>query len=127
MIARKSLFLFTLGLFMLSACGVSGEPDRIVEDYFDAIAAGDAVRAANLSCVAWEDQARTDADSFLNVDTTIEEMRCSVVSKTENTVDVWCSGQIVADYQGEILSIDLSLQVYRLIAEDGVWRVCGNP
>ncbi len=127
MIARKSLFLFTLGLFMLSACGVSGEPDRIVEDYFDAIAAGDAVRAANLSCVAWEDQARTDADSFLNVDTTIEEMRCSVVSKTENTVDVWCSGQIVADYQGEKQSIDLSLQVYRLIAEDGVWRVCGNP
>ena len=71
MIARKSIFLLILSLFMLSACGVSGEPDRIVEDYFSAIAAGDAVRAANLSCAAWEDRARIDADSFLNVDTTI--------------------------------------------------------
>jgi hypothetical protein len=127
MIARKFFFLLTFSIFMLSACGVSGEPDLIVEDYFNAIASGDAVRAANLSCAAWEDQARTDADSFLNVDTTIEEMHCSVISETESAVDVWCSGYIVADYQGENLTIDLSLQVYRLIAEDGVWRVCGNP
>jgi hypothetical protein len=127
MIARKAIFLLVLSLFMLSACGVSGEPERIVEDYFKAIASGDAVRAANLSCAAWEDRARTDADSFLNVDTTIEEMHCSIVSETEDSVDVWCSGYIVADYQGENLNIDLSLQVYRLVAEDGVWRVCGNP
>ncbi len=127
MITRKFFFLLTFTIFVFSACSVSGEPDRIVEDYFNAIASGDAVRAANLSCAAWEDRARTDADSFLNVDTTIEEMHCSIVSETEDTVDVWCSGYIVADYQGENLNIDLSLQVYRLVAEDGVWRVCGNP
>jgi hypothetical protein len=127
MITRKFFFLLAFTIFVFSACSVSGEPDRIVEDYFNAIAAGDAVRAANLSCAAWEDRARIDADSFLNVDTTIEEMHCSIISETENTVDVWCSGYIVADYQGENLNIDLSLQVYRLIAEDGVWRVCGNP
>ncbi len=124
---RKSLFLFTLSLIVLSACGVSGEPDRIVEDYFNAIASGDAVRAANLSCAAWEQRARIDADSFLNVETTIEAMHCGVISETETTADVSCTGYIVADYQGENLNIDLSLQVYRLIADDGVWRVCGNP
>jgi uncharacterized lipoprotein len=119
--------LLVLVLLGLSACGVSGVPEGVMEDYFNAVAAGDAVRAANLSCADWEDRARMDADSFMNVETTIEEMHCSVVSETESTVDVWCSGYIVADYQGENLTIDLSLQVYRLIAEDGVWRVCGTP
>ena len=120
-----ALFIFTI--LGLSACGVSGVPEQIVEDYLVAIAVGDDVRAANLSCTEWEMRARIDADSFMNVETTIEEMRCAIVAQTQSTVDVQCSGYIVADYQGANKEIDLSLQAYRLISENGVWRVCGNP
>lgn len=125
MIEHKHLVL--LVLVLLSACGVSGEPGRTVEDYFTAIAAGDDIRAVNLSCSDWEVRARMDADSFLNVQTTIEALSCAAISQTETRVEVQCSGRIMADYQGENLIIDLSLQTYQLIAEDGVWRVCGNP
>ena len=127
MIGRNHKILLVLVLLMLSACGVSGEPGRTVEDYFSAIAAGDDIRAVNLSCAEWEGRARMDADSFLNVQTTIEEMHCDVISQMQTMADVRCSGRIVADYQGENLVIDLSLQTFRLIVEDGVWRVCGNP
>jgi hypothetical protein len=127
MIGRLKTFLLVLVMLGISACGVSGVPERIVEDYLTAIAAGDDVRAANLSCAAWEGRARMDADSFMNVQTTIEELHCEVISQTQTTAEVQCTGLIVADYQGENQTIDLSLQTYRLITEDGIWRVCGNP
>ena len=119
--------LIILLILVLSACDVSGVPEQIVEDYIEAIASGDDVRAANLSCTEWEGRARIDADSFMNVETTIEEMHCTVIAETQSTVDVQCSGYIVADYQGANKEIDLSLQTYRLISENGIWRVCGNP
>jgi len=127
MIGRKNFYLLVFVILLVSACGVSGVPEGIVEDYFTALAAGDDVRAANLSCAEWEGRARVDADSFMNVQTTIEEMRCEVISQTQTTAEVQCTGRIVADYQGEKQTIDLSRQIYRLIADDGVWRFCGNP
>jgi hypothetical protein len=127
MIGRMKPYLLGLVVLVVSACGVSGVPERIVEDYLTAVAASDDVRAVNLSCTEWEGQARMDADSFMNVQTTIEEMHCEVISQTQTTAEVHCVGRIVADYQGENQTIDLSLQTYRLIVEDGVWRFCGNP
>ncbi len=127
MIGRMKPYLLVLMMLVVSACGVSGVPERIVEDYLTAVVAGDDLRAANLSCAEWEGRARMDADSFMNVQTTIEEMHCEVVSQTQTTAEVHCVGRIVADYQGENQTIDLSLQTYRLITEDGVWRFCGNP
>ncbi len=127
MIGRMKPYLLVLVTLVISACGVSGVPELIVEDYLTAVAAGDDVHAANLSCAEWEGRARMDADSFINVQTTIEEMHCEVISQTQTTAEVHCTGRIVADYQGENQTIDLSLQTYRLIAEGGVWRFCGNP
>jgi hypothetical protein len=127
MIIRSKSLLLILAVLALSACGVSGMPEKTVEDYITAVAAGDDIRAANLACTEWEGQARIDADSFMNVETTIENMACEVIARTESRVDVQCSGYITADYQGKNKKIDLSLQTYRLISENGVWRVCGNP
>ena len=122
---KAFIALLVFAVFTISACGTSGDPVRIVENYIAAIVAADGTRAINISCATWEEQARTDADSFLNVEATIEGLVCSVAQEKEGESVVGCSGQIVANYQGENKEIDLSLRLYRVAVEGGEWRVCG--
>ena len=73
---RRFVFLIVLCIMMLGACGPTGTPERIVEDYLRAVVVSDEVRSANLSCADWEAQARTDAASFASVEARIEGLRC---------------------------------------------------
>lgn len=121
------MFRTVLCTMMLSACGPAGAPERVVEDYLQAVVSSDEVRSANLSCADWEAQARTDAASFANVEARIEGMRCQSQGEDERTAVIECQGIILANYEGEDQEIRLSDRGYRVVVEGNEWRVCGYP
>ncbi|NIS79177.1 MAG: hypothetical protein GTO14_02910 [Anaerolineales bacterium] len=123
---RRFVFLSLLS-GLLSACGPTGFPERVVEDYLLAVVSGDEVRSANFSCADWEAQARTDALSFTNVEAGIEGLSCQTQGENEGTVVIACQGTILANYEGEVQEIQLSDRRYRVVVDGGEWRVCGYP
>lgn len=114
-------------LLVLSACagGESGGPAAAVQDYFQALVAKDAERLATLSCAGWEADARTELDSFGAVKTTLAELSCQESGQDGELALVACAGVISADYNGEILEIDLADRTYTARQEGGEWRMCG--
>ena len=98
---------------------------RAVENYVQALVARDLDQLVNLSCTAWEAQARTEFDSFTAVSTELKEMDCKEIGVNEQDALVQCSGKIVANYGNEVLEIDLGNQTYLAVNEGGEWRMCG--
>lgn len=116
-----------LVLLILSACDQSPSSGAAaaIEAYQQGLVAKDADRLANLSCAAWEANARTELASFGAVATTLEEVECHEAGEDENFTLVTCTGKILADYNGEILEIDLAERTYQAVYEAGDWRMCG--
>ena len=96
-----------------------------VEAYNQALVAKDADRLSTLSCADWEADARTELESFGAVKTTLEDMRCQDSGTEGDFTLVACTGKISADYNGEILEIDLAGHTYQAKLEGGDWRMCG--
>lgn len=109
----------------LAACAGGYTAPRAVEGYLEATVAGDAVRAINLSCAAWEEQARTEAASFEAVDVSLQGLACSEIGVSGPHTLVTCSGRIVAVYDGEQQEIPLEGRTYRALEEGGDWKMCG--
>jgi hypothetical protein len=121
-----------LGLFiLLILAGCSGDGQSrsgaagAIEAYNQALVAKDADRLSTLSCADWEEDARTELESFGAVKTTLEDMRCQESGTEGDTTLVTCTGKISADYNGEILEINLADHTYRAKQEGGDWRMCG--
>jgi len=124
----RTMLLVTAGIFLglLSACaGGSDAPAQTVELYYQALADKDQDRMVNLSCADWESMALLELDSFLSVETTLENAACQTVSQENGTARVTCQGEIAASYDGEIREFTLSGQIYLVVQEGGEWRVCG--
>lgn len=123
-----SILLFTITLV---ACqpAASDEAGRVVEQYFQAIVAGDEDRIATLSCADWETSARADVAAFYGVKARLEEVACQPVEPGEASADgsvvVECSGVIVATYNNEDASFELAGKQFQVINQDGEWLVCG--
>jgi hypothetical protein len=101
---------------VLAGCGAgggSGGAATAVEDYLQAIVDKEPDTVINLSCAAWEEDARTEVDSFQAVDVTLRDPACT------------CTGALVTTYDGEDQEIDLSRRTYRVVSEGGEWRMCG--
>ena len=96
-----------------------------IEAYYHALISKDYNQLANLSCAAWESNAKTDYDSFAAVNASLENLACQNNGKDGGFTLVSCNGKIVANYGNEILEIDLSKQTYKAIEEGGDWRMCG--
>jgi len=125
---RHLLLLTFLLLPVLSACGGSGQTNdaaAAIEAYNQALVAKDANRLANLSCAAWEADAKNELDSFGAVSARLEEPSCQVSGKDGEYTLVSCTGKIIADYNGENLEINLGDRTYKAINEGGDWRMCG--
>jgi len=110
---------------MLAACGDSGSAPQVVEDYLEALVAGDADRLVTLSCAEWEADARLEADSFGAVSPTLEGGTCEVSGTEGDYTLVACTGSISATYNGEQRQFPLDEQIYRVVFEGGEWRMCG--
>ena len=122
------LFLpLLLGIpLFLAGCSpsVTGPPNA-VESYFEALAAKDQNKMINLSCTAWEAQARLEYDSFAAVDVTLEDVICTESDQAGDFTIVNCTGRLIASYGAEDLVIELSEHPIQAIQQEGEWRMCG--
>jgi hypothetical protein len=116
-------FIFMVGVYGCSAN--KDKPGAAILAYQQALIGGDYSKLANLSCSAWESQAKTDFDSFAAVKATLQDANCQSSSVEDNSAMVTCSGKIVANYGNEVLEIDLAAQTYQAVLEGGDWRMCG--
>jgi len=110
---------------LLAGCQAGGSPSEVIEDYLQAVIDGDWVQAVNLSCAAWEEGARTEANSFESIEACLEGVSCSVEDEVSPTQLVTCQGVIIATYGAEDRQLPLQGRVYKVVSEGGDWRMCG--
>lgn len=127
---RTFFFLIALALIalLLGACSsqAAGSPEAVVEQYLNALVAGDNVAAVNLSCAAWEANANAEGAAFEGVEVSLSGAACNAVTQDGSNATVACQGEILFSYAGgETESIDLSLRSYLASQEGGEWRMCG--
>ena len=125
---RRILSLILLMVILAlaaAACAGEGDPADSVESYIKAKAEADGDELASLACNDFEAQAAQDALSFRSVKAEVEDLSCKKSGDDGDDALVTCTGQIVAEYDGETRSQDLSETTYRVVKEDGKWKVCG--
>lgn len=123
----KRFILITLfASLLLAACGTaSAGPEKTVEAYLTALNEKDSPRLSTLSCADWEPTALMELDSFQAVSTTLEGLSCAQTGTDGDKALVTCQGRIVASYNGELQSFDLSARTYIVEKSTGEWLVCG--
>jgi hypothetical protein len=109
----------------LVACQSSGNASSAVQTYLDARVQSDVNRMINLSCPEWESQARIEASTFKAMKAQIEGLSCEESGTNGNYTLVACQGKIVTTYQGETREWNLSEHQFKLVLDDGEWRMCG--
>jgi hypothetical protein len=129
---RAFLFcLYALAVIILCACNTGksnlkqDEAAKAVEAYLQALVSQDSVRVASLSCSTWEEQARSDLESFSAVKSSIDGLACKVAGQDGQNTLVNCTGKIIANYNGENQEIDLSARTYQAVQDGGQWLMCG--
>lgn len=124
---RTTLILLSAFCLLLSACGTSSAagPEKTVEAYLNALNEKDSTRLSTLSCADWEATALMELDSFMAVSTTLEGLSCAQTGTDGDKTLVQCQGKIVASYNGELQSFDLSTRTYTVENSTGEWLVCG--
>ena len=113
---------------LLSGCA-SASPEQAaaaaVQSYWQAIVDRDLNQLVELSCSAWEAQARTEFNSFSAVKLQLDNVACQSAGKAGPLVQVTCTGTILANYGAEDLTIDIAGRTYLVANESGEWRMCG--
>jgi hypothetical protein len=66
-----------------------------------------------------------ELDSFMAVSTSLEGLSCAQTGTDGEKALVTCQGKIVASYNGELQSFDLSTRTYIAENSTGEWLVCG--
>ncbi len=121
------VFFLTILVLLLSACsGKAVDPaSKVVEDYVTALVNKDSTRLSALSCADWESNALLEFDSFQAVKTRLSGLACKTISSEGTTSQVNCQGMILATYNGEDQSFDLSARTYKVVQQGGEYLVCG--
>ena len=118
------LILFLSLIVLIAACSQTGDPGAAMLKYLEARVAADANAIRGLSCAAWESQAAMQADSFRSMNAQLQDVTCQQSGTDGDTTLVTCGGQIVTTYEGE--NREWALGTYRMIQEDGEWKMCGE-
>jgi hypothetical protein len=118
------LILFLSLIVLIAACSQTGDPGAVMLKYLEARVAADANAIRGLSCAAWESQAAMQADSFRSMNAQLQDVTCQQSGTDGDTTLVTCGGQIVTTYEGE--NREWALGTYRMIQEDGEWKMCGE-
>ena len=126
---KKSIFAIVFFSLMLTACGSSASantPDKVIEAYLAALAAGNSTQAVNLSCADWESSAMDDSAAFEGVEVQLANANCTVDSQDDSGAVVSCTGKFVFSYAGgETQSLGLEFKKYVLVYKNDAWRMCG--
>jgi hypothetical protein len=112
-------------LALLSACGQQDSPVQAVENYLRLRVASDAPKLLAASCKDWESQASVEAASFQSMNAKLDGMACKQSGADGLFTVVACQGQIVTQYAGETRNWDLAAKNFRVVKEDGQWKMCG--
>ncbi len=119
-------------MLILAACGgANGGAPQAVEAYLAALVNRDENAVIAASCAAWEEQARQEFNAFSAVKLEMQAVACtqSGTDPGQNgaaeTALVQCTGQIIANYGQENLTIDVAERTYAVVQEGGAWRMCG--
>ncbi|MEW6567898.1 MAG: hypothetical protein AB1449_06985 [Chloroflexota bacterium] len=123
-LTRRWLVLAWLTVALVG-CARGNTAPGAIRGYLEALVAGDAVRAINLSCAEWEEQARTEAASFEAVDVSLQDVACAEAGTAGPYALVTCRGRILAIYGGEQQELSLEGRTYRAVQESGDWKMCG--
>ncbi len=115
--------LITL-LIVLTACAQSSPVDTL-QAYLQAKVDSNLDSLLSLSCTAWEGQAIVEASSFESMNAELQGMACQEAGQDGAFTVVECEGTIVTVYNGETREWDLGAFPYRLLQEDGEWKMCG--
>lgn len=103
------------------ASGDSAHPAaQAVVNYLQARVEGNADAMRELTCAEQESQVAQLALSFQGRDAQLVDVVCAYQGEERAT----CTGSISASYQGE--ARNFPVPNYRVLEEDGVWRVCGE-
>ncbi|MGB8214777.1 MAG: hypothetical protein WCE68_14565 [Anaerolineales bacterium] len=127
---KLALLVILLGLsaLLLSACGANAaDPaSKAVEDYLNALVNQDSTKLSALSCASWEQNAILELDSLQAVKTKLDGLSCKTTGSSGTTSQVVCQGKIVATYNGEDQTLDLSVRTYQVVQQGGDYLVCGD-
>jgi hypothetical protein len=119
------LYLCVFAL-LFSACGKTADPAaKTVEDYLTALVNKDSNALSALSCADWESNALLELDSLQAVATRLENLACASSGTDGTTTQVNCQGAILATYNGEDQTLDLSVRTYQVVQQAGDYLVCG--
>lgn len=119
-------FLVFVAAIILASCSQSRSASDVVEEYLAAIVGKDDVLSVNLSCAAWEQDARAEGASFEGFDAKLVDVSCMVEEEDSQTATVSCVGKIVFAYAGdEDQERSLEHWNFHVMFEDGEWRMCG--
>jgi hypothetical protein len=123
-------FLITLlfSALALTSCGsvLKAAPASTMEAYWNAMADKDSAALSNLSCPDYEAQALSTLDSFLTVELTPKDIKCTTLTLDGNNAEVTCKGSLNATYGTEAFSFDLSTYTYSVVNLSGDWQMCGE-
>jgi hypothetical protein len=112
--------------FFLTGCQASQSgAASAIQKYLQARAASDVDQMTLLSCPAWEAQARVEAASFKSMNAKLDGVTCQVSGGDGSSTLVTCQGKIVTTYQGEARQWAVGDHPFKVVQDDGEWRMCG--
>ncbi len=123
----KAIVLLSLLVLVLTACGskATDPAAKAVESYLNALVNKDSTQLSALSCADWESSALMELDSLQAVTAKLDGVTCKTTGTSGTTSDVNCKGSIVATYNNEDQTLDLSVRTYQVSQEGGNYLVCG--
>ncbi len=122
-----AIILMSLLALVLSACGskAADPAAKAVENYLNALVNKDSSQLSALSCADWESNALMELDSLQAVTAKLDGVTCQTTGTSGTTSDVNCKGSIVATYNNENQTLDLSVRTYQVSQQGGNYLVCG--
>jgi hypothetical protein len=122
-----AVILVCVSAMLLSACGGKAIPpaSKAVEDYLNALVAKDSTKLTALSCKDWEATAVMELDSLQAVKTRLVGLSCKDNGTIGSTTQVNCQGKMLATYNGEDQTLDISTRTYQVVHLGGEYLVCG--
>ena len=124
----SALYLFTT-LFLV-ACVADATPDsgaavQALQKYFVALTSKNESDYTQSICTDWESQAFLEFDAYQGLELKLTDLSCLATTMKGDEAQVTCQGKILLDYGNENQEVDLSRRVYKLVARDASWQVCG--
>ncbi|MBN1967655.1 MAG: hypothetical protein JW910_23565 [Anaerolineae bacterium] len=121
---KRAVLLSLILTVLLTACA-SSDPAAVIMSYLEAKVNTDLNGILAVTCAEYESQAQIDANSFESMNPVMQDVTCAVASTTDSEAVVTCRGLIVTTYQGETREWPAGPFPYRLVMEDGEWKMCG--